>query len=73
MELPSLVVLVVRRKLTDEQAQKFGHINDQESDDELGEHSVLLESPLDKVEPYQTFRASLMCMLPLFLFYFFEL
>lgn len=45
-----------------EEAQKFGHINDQESDDELGEHSVLLESPLDKVEPYQTFRASLMSL-----------
>lgn len=44
------------------QAQKFGAA--QESDDELGEDSVLLESPLDKIEPYQLFRASLMSEYP---------
>lgn len=30
------------------------------TDDELGENSVLLESPLDKLEPYQIFRSCLM-------------
>jgi len=30
------------------------------SDDELGENSVLLESPLDKLEPYQIFRSCLL-------------
>jgi importin-7 len=47
------------------QAQKFG--GDQHldlSDDELGEDSVLLESPLDKLEPYQIFRSALMSELP---------
>jgi len=47
-------------KLTPSQAQKFGRLDDPESDDELGEHSVLLESPLDKIEPYQIFRGALM-------------
>jgi len=37
------------------QAQKFRV----EEDDELGEES-LLETPLDKVEPYQLFRDALM-------------
>ncbi|OIW30657.1 ARM repeat-containing protein [Coniochaeta ligniaria NRRL 30616] len=44
-----------------EEAQKFG--GDQQldiSDDELGEDSVLLESPLDKLEPYTIFRSALM-------------
>lgn len=50
------------------QAQKFG--GDQQldlSDDELGEDSVLLESPLDKLEPYQIFRSALMSELILLL------
>lgn len=42
------------------QAQKFGALDD-ESDDELGEES-LLETPLDKVEPYSLFRDALMSM-----------
>ena len=43
------------------QAQKFRPgVEEAETDDELGEDSVLLESPLDKVEPYQLFRATLM-------------
>ena len=46
------------------QAQKFSNPdNFREEDDELGEDSVLLESPLDKVEPYQIFRATLMSKL----------
>jgi importin-7 len=40
------------------QAQKFGNIEN-DSDDELGEES-LLETPLDKVEPYQLFRDALL-------------
>ncbi|KAI1361218.1 importin-beta domain-containing protein [Xylaria arbuscula] len=46
-----------------EEAQKFSQIENQyheESDEELGEDSVLLESPLDKVEPYQLLRGALM-------------
>lgn len=46
--------------LTPRQAQKIGHLNEDDSDDELGEHSVLLESPLDKLEPYQIFSSCLM-------------
>ncbi|KAH8660673.1 nonsense-mediated mRNA decay protein-like protein [Tricladium varicosporioides] len=38
-----------------EEAQKFQNLEDHESDDELGEES-LLETPLDKLEPYQLFR-----------------
>ncbi|CAJ2503522.1 Uu.00g109160.m01.CDS01 [Anthostomella pinea] len=49
-----------------EEAQKFTQIentfNNDDSDDELGEDSVLLESPLDKIEPYQLFRGVLMKM-----------
>lgn len=44
---------------TKTQAQKFSQIEEQMSDDELGENSVLLESPLDKLEPYQIFRSCL--------------
>lgn len=40
------------------QAQKFQNLED-DSDDELGEES-LLETPLDKVEPYQLFKNALM-------------
>ncbi|CAN8100085.1 unnamed protein product [Discula destructiva] len=43
-----------------EEAQKFSQIEEQLSDDELGENSVLLESPLDKLEPYQIFRSCLL-------------
>ncbi|KAK1845535.1 nonsense-mediated mrna decay protein [Colletotrichum chrysophilum] len=43
------------------QAQKFSRgVEDIESEDDLGEDSVLLESPLDKVDPYQLFSATLM-------------
>jgi len=42
-----------------EEAQKFQNLEDNDSDDELGEES-LLETPLDKVEPYQLFRDALM-------------
>jgi len=46
-----------------EEARKFSDAdNFREEEDELGEDSVLLESPLDKIEPYQIFRASLMRM-----------
>lgn len=51
-----------------EEAAKFSRMDNQynkdvdESEDELGEDSVLLESPLDKIEPYQLFRAALMNM-----------
>ncbi|KAL3955144.1 hypothetical protein ACCO45_010707 [Purpureocillium lilacinum] len=50
--------------LTDDggQAQKFSRGIDDGDDDELGEDSVLLESPLDKIEPYQLFKATLMKM-----------
>ena len=39
-------------------AQKFGAVND-DSDDELEEES-LLSTPLDKVEPYSTFKQALL-------------
>ncbi|TGO07744.1 hypothetical protein BTUL_0249g00040 [Botrytis tulipae] len=42
-----------------EEASKFSNLEDQDSDDELGEES-LLETPLDKVEPYQLFKNALM-------------
>ncbi|MCJ1334965.1 hypothetical protein MMC09_000231, partial [Bachmanniomyces sp. S44760] len=41
-----------------EEAQKFGTVND-DDDDELEEES-LLETPLDKVEPYGLFKDTLM-------------
>ena len=45
--------------LTGLQAQKFrAGGDDAETDEDLGEDSVLLESPLDKIEPYQLFRAT---------------
>jgi hypothetical protein len=47
-----------------EEAQKFQNLEDNDSDDELGEES-LLETPLDKIEPYQLFKNALMSMLPL--------
>ncbi|KAM6524094.1 Nonsense-mediated mRNA decay protein 5, variant 3 [Fusarium solani] len=45
-----------------EEAQKFSRAIDDVEEDDLGEDTVLLESPLDKVEPYQLFRATLMKM-----------
>ncbi|KAL6871383.1 armadillo-type protein [Trichoderma novae-zelandiae] len=45
-----------------EEAQKFSRVIDDEEEEELGEDSVLLESPLDKIEPYQLFRATLLKM-----------
>ncbi len=45
-----------------EEAQKFKKLEDNDSDDELGEES-LLETPLDKIEPYQLFKNALMSML----------
>lgn len=45
----------------DSQAQKFGSLHEgHESEDELGEHSLLLETPLEKLEPYQIFRTALL-------------
>jgi hypothetical protein len=41
------------------QAQKFKNLEDDDSDEELGEES-LLETPLDKVEPYMMFRDALL-------------
>jgi hypothetical protein len=38
------------------QAQKLKPADLEESDDELGEDSVLLESPLDRIDPYLAFR-----------------
>ncbi|KAK0725706.1 armadillo-type protein [Lasiosphaeris hirsuta] len=43
-----------------EEAQKFGNTEPDYSEEELGEDSVLLESPLDKVDPYSVFRVSLL-------------
>ncbi|UKZ74242.1 hypothetical protein TrVFT333_001904 [Trichoderma virens FT-333] len=45
-----------------EEAQKFSRVIDDEEEEDLGEDSVLLESPLDKIEPYQLFRATLLKM-----------
>jgi len=42
-----------------EEAQKFKNLEENDSDDELGEES-LLDTPLDKVEPYQLFKNALM-------------
>lgn len=49
------------KKLADthrEQAQKLKATDLDDSDDELGEDSVLLESPLDRIDPYLAFRDS---------------
>lgn len=48
------------RILTVRQAQKFARAADDIDEDDLSEDSVLLESPLDKIEPYQLFRGTLM-------------
>lgn len=45
------------------QAQKFKSLEDNGSDDELGEES-LLDTPLDKIEPYQLFRNALLSRFP---------
>ncbi|KAK0655223.1 armadillo-type protein [Cercophora newfieldiana] len=45
------------------ESAKYGNATEGEySEEELGEDSILLESPLDKVDPYTTFRTSLMSM-----------
>ena len=49
--------------LTPKQAQKFTSIND-DDDEELEEES-LLETPLDKIEPYSMFKHALLRMLPI--------
>ena len=41
------------------QAQKFGQLAEDDDDEELDEDS-LLETPLDKVEPYGLFKDSLL-------------
>jgi hypothetical protein len=49
------------RQLADthrDQAQKIKATDFDDSDDELGEDSVLLESPLDRIDPYLAFRDS---------------
>ncbi|KAK4188938.1 nonsense-mediated mRNA decay protein 5 [Podospora australis] len=43
-----------------EEAQKFSSAEAEQSEEELGEDSVLLESPLDKIDPYNAFRISLL-------------
>ena len=51
------------RKLADNhanQAQKFHSAEGDISEEELGEDSVLLESPLDKIDPYSIFRDTLL-------------
>lgn len=47
------------------QAQKLKAADLEDSEDELGEDSVLLETPLDKIDPYLAFRDSFksMCQL----------
>lgn len=47
-----------------EEAQKFQNLDADDSDDELGEET-LLETPLDKLEPYQLFRDGLQRMFTL--------
>lgn len=49
-------------RLTPLQAQKFSNLDQGgfESDDDLGEQSLLLETPLEKVEPYGIFRTVLL-------------
>jgi hypothetical protein len=56
---PNSTLYILMLTLT--QAQKFGNLEN-DSDDELGEES-LLETPLDKVEPYQLFRNALLSKL----------
>ena len=46
-------------RLISKQAKKFGALADDDEDSVLDEDS-LLESPLDKVEPYGMFRATLL-------------
>jgi hypothetical protein len=47
------------------QAQKFGSFADDDDDDVLDEES-LLETPLDKIEPYSMFKHVLLGMKPIF-------
>lgn len=41
------------------QAQKFRGAEDLDSDDDLGEESLILDSPLDKIDSYQLFAATM--------------
>lgn len=43
-----------------EEAQKFGGVDDDDDDDEELEEESLLETPLDKVEPYSMFKHALL-------------
>lgn len=52
-------LLVKEASTNSTQAQKFKNLDDNDSDDELGEES-LLDTPLDKVEPYQLFKNALL-------------
>ena len=45
-----------------EEAQKFSRAVEEGEEDDLGEDSDLLESPLDKIEPYQLFKGTLLSM-----------
>lgn len=41
------------------QAQKFRGADEFDSDDDLGEESLILDSPLDKIDSYQLFAATM--------------
>ena len=41
------------------QAQKFRGADELDSDDDLGEESLILDSPLDKIDSYQLFAATM--------------
>jgi hypothetical protein len=58
VDLPRTVYLWKLADTHRNQAQKFKPAETEESDDELGEDSVLLESPLDRIDPYLAFRNS---------------
>jgi len=62
----SLNSSLVRRPANDVKAQKFAQFQD-EDDQELEEES-LLETPLDKMEPYGMFKTALLRKFPIFTF-----
>lgn len=65
VRIPEFLCNTLNPKLILAQAQKFSRvIGDGDDEDDLGEDSVLLESPLDKIEPYQLFKATLMSKWP---------
>ena len=47
------------------QAQKFRGADEIDSDDDLGEESLILDSPLDKIDTYQLFAATMHSKTPL--------